>query len=159
MIRKGRYEDIPAIFECGIKLREAYYQREVPMHRPSVVRSLSEFIRSPEKILLVVDKGYLTGFSMFSCEPYWDVDPRYGRRYVTDWAFYSELFGGAREMLRVATAWAWSMPRVIELKMACQIEASDEAMDRLFLTEGFVRCGRIYRLQKGEADVGSDKRS
>ena len=149
MIRKGRIEDIPKIFEVGEKLREQYYKTNVPMHKPTVFKTLQAFIRSPEKLLLVADHaGPFSGFVMASVEPFWDVDPRSGRRYVTDWAFYSERFGDGRKMLDIVVTWAWSLPRVIEVKMGTQIPQSDKVMDRLFGGAGFERVGRMYRFDK-----------
>lgn len=153
MIRKGRNEDIPKIFEVGARLRELYYKEHVPMHKPTAFRHLHEFIRSPEKMLLVADHGGpFTGFVMASVEPYWEVDPRRGRRYVTDWAFYSERFGDGRKMLKIVVEWAWTMPRVIEVKMGTQIPQSDETLDRLFVGAGAERVGRMYRFDKPHGD-------
>ncbi len=149
MIRAAKYEDIPKIFEVGAKLREQYYKDNVPMHKPTAFRVLDHFIRSPEKLLLVADHGGpFTGFVMASVEPYWEVDPKRGRRYTTDWGFYSERFGDGRKMLKIVVEWSWSLPRVIECKMGTQIPRSDAVMDRLFCGAGFERCGRMYRFDK-----------
>jgi hypothetical protein len=153
MIRKGRMEDIPKIFIVGQKLREKYYKQNVPMDRQQVFKTLSLFIRSPQKILLVADHGGpFRGFLMADCQPFWDVNPRSGRRYVTDWAFYSEMFGDGRKMLKIATEWAWSQPRVINVLMGTQIPQSDATMDRLFCGAGFERVGRMYRMEKPQGD-------
>ena len=151
VIRKGRNEDIPKIFDVGARLREQYYKENVPMHKPTAFRILDQFIRSPEKLLLVADHGGpFTGFVMASVEPFWEVNPKTGRRYVTDWAFYSERFGDGRKMLKIVVEWAWSLPRVIEVKMGTQIPQSDAVMDRLFGDAGFERVGRMYRFEKGD---------
>jgi len=94
----------------------------------------------------------ISGFVMASVEPYWEVDPKRGRRYVTDWAFYSERFGSGRKMLKIMVDWAWTMPRVIEVKVGTQIPQSDELMDRLFISAGFERVGRMYRCHKPQGE-------
>ena len=149
MIRKGRVEDIPKIFTIGEELRGHYYRQDVPIHRPTAFKVINEFIRSPEQILLVADNGKeFTGLTMMSVETYWECDPKRGRRYASDWIFLARKFGDARKMLRIAVEWAWSMPRVIEVRMGTQISARTKVVDRLFLGEGFERCGFMYRCHK-----------
>jgi hypothetical protein len=149
MIRKGRLEEIDSIIEVGTKLLERSNNSDVPVCRVSVFKAIREFIRAPDKALLVADHdGRFTGLLMAAAEPYWWDDERRGRRYVTDWCFYSERAGDGLKMLNVITAWAWKLPRVVEVNIARNFTNAEDRADEVFNKAGFVRAGAMYTAKK-----------
>lgn len=151
MITKGRLEDLDSIIEIGTKLLEASNNSTVPVCRNSVFLAVREFIRAPDKIvLLATHDGITTGFIMAAAEVYWWDDQRSGRRYVTDWAFYSQRAGDGEKMLRIVSKWAWSLPRVIEVNVARNFTNAEGTADKVFKKAGYERAGAMYTAKKPE---------
>ena len=151
MIRKGRMDDLEGIIEIGSKLLEGSNNRNVPVDRQSVFQAIREFIRAPDKaVLLAEHDGVLTGFIMVAIETYWWDNQRTGRRYATDWAFYSQRAGDGLRMLRIIRDWAWAMPRVIEVNIARNFINAENLADKVFKEAGFNRAGAMYTCQKQE---------
>jgi len=149
MIRKGRLEEIDQIIEVGTRLLQRSNNKDVPVCRLSVFNVIREFIRRPDKALLVADHdGDFTGLLMVAAEAYWWDDQRKGRRYVTDWCFYSEHYGDGVKMLNIATAWAWKLPRVVEVNIARNFTNAERAADGMFAIAGFTRAGAMYTAKK-----------
>ena len=151
MIRKGRLEDIDLITEIGSKLLARSNNSDVPVCRQSVFAAIREFVRAPDKaILLAEHDSRITGFIMVAIETYWWADQRSGRRYATDWAFYSERAGDGLKMLNIVTRWAWSMPRVLEVNIARNFTNAEGTADTVFNEAGFARAGAMYTAKKPE---------
>ena len=151
MIRKGRMDDLEGIIEIGTKLLERSNNSDVPVCRHSVFTAVREFVRAPDKaVLLAEHDGVITGFIMVAAETYWWADPRSGRRYVTDWAFFSQRHGDGIKMLRIVTRWAWSMPRVLEVNIARNFTNAEGTADKVFKEAGFARAGAMYTAKKPE---------
>lgn len=153
MIKKGRLEDLESIIEIGTKLLESSNNSAVPVCRESVFRAVREFIRAPDKIILLADHdGVTTGFIMAAAETYWWDSQKSGRRYVTDWAFYSQRSGDGEKMLKIVNKWAWSLPRVIEVNIARNFINSESLADMVFEMSGFERAGSMYTAKKPEGE-------
>ncbi len=151
MIRKGRMDEIDELVKIGTKLLERSNNKDVPVCRLSVFQVFSEFIRRPDKALLVADHdGSLTGIIMVAAETYWWDDQRRGRRYVTDWCFYSERAGDGLKMLNIVTEWAWKLPRVVEVNIARNFTNAEPYADKVFGRAGFIRAGAMYTAKKQE---------
>jgi hypothetical protein len=151
MIRKGRLEEIDEIIEIGEKLLKRSNNHEVPVCRFSVFQAIREFIRAPDKALLVaVHDGRFTGLLMVAAETFWWDNPRKGRRYVTDWCFYSERAGDGLKMLNIVTEWAWKLPRVVEVNIARNFTNAEGTADKVFGKAGFTRAGAMYTAKKVE---------
>jgi hypothetical protein len=149
MIRKGRLEEIDDIIKVGTRLLERSNNADIPVCRLSVFNAFREFIRRPDKALLVaVHDDCLTGLLMVAAEPFWWDDQRKGRRYVTDWCFYSERYGDGLKMLDIATAWAWALPRVVEVNIARNFQNAEVSADAMFAIAGFERVGAMYTAKK-----------
>lgn len=149
MIRKGRLEEIDELIEIGTKLLKRSNNSNVPVCRLSVFHAFREFIRAPDKALLVaVHDGVLTGLIMVAAETYWWDDQRRGRRYVTDWCFYSQRTGDGLKMLNIVTEWAWKLPRVVEVNIARNFSNSEDAAFFMFGQAGFERAGAMYTAKK-----------
>ena len=151
MIRKGRLEEIDELIEIGTKLLKRSNNKDVPVCRLSVFQAFREFIRAPDKALLVATHdGVFTGLFMVAAETYWWDDQRRGRRYVTDWCFYSERAGDGLKMLNIVTAWAWKLPRVVEVNIARNFTNAEGMADKVFNEAGFTRAGAMYTAKKQE---------
>lgn len=149
MIRKAKEEDIPFIIEIGQRLHQRSGNEEVAIHRPTVFSVLRVFIVARDKLCLVSERdNLLRGFLMASIEPFWWADPVRGRRYVTDWAFYSEIRGDGVLMLKAMQEWAWMQPRVVEVACATNVPKGRGVVDRLFDQAGFQRVGGRYKVSK-----------
>ncbi len=151
MIRKGRLEDIEGIIEIGTKLLNRSNNSEVPVSRYAVFHAIRMFVSAPDKTILVAQHGNrFTGLIMAATETYWWADQKSGRRYVTDWSFYSERAGDGLKMLNIITQWAWSLPRVIEVNIARNFTNAEKQADIMFGEAGFERAGSIYTAKKPE---------
>jgi len=149
MIRKGRLEDINGIIEIGTKLLKRSNNSEVPVSRNAVFQALRIFEKAPDKVILVAEHGIrFTGFIMAAAETYWWDDTRRGRRYVTDWAFFSERSGDGLKMLKIVTKWAWALPRVVEVNIARNFTNAEDTADMVFKRAGFERAGAMYTVKK-----------
>jgi len=151
VIYKGRIEDINDVIQIGGKLLSRSNNREVPICRESIFRMLRHFVRAPDKIVLLASHDdSVTGLLMAAAEVYWWDNPKSGRRYVTDWCFYSERAGDGLKMLNICTAWAWSLPRVIEVNVARNFTNNEDRADIVFDKAGFSRAGAMYTAKKPE---------
>lgn len=151
VIRKGRVEDINLIIDVGKRLLHKSNNRDVPVSKNAVFNVIREFVRAPDKVILVAGNRYrLSGLIMAAAETFWWDDPRRGRRYVTDWCFYSEISGDGLRMLDIVTRWAWSLPRVVEVNVARNFTNAEDSADKLFKKAGFKRAGAMYTAKKLE---------
>ena len=149
MIRRGRLEEIDQIIEIGSKLLERSNNSEVPICRVAVFQAIREFIRVPDKALLVAEHdGSLTGLLMLAAEPFWWDNQRSGRRYVSDWAFFSERYGDGLKLIKIGMEWAWKLPRVVEVTIARNFTNAEDAADVMFEKAGFKRAGAMYTAPK-----------
>ena len=149
MIRKAIEEDIPYITETGMRLHARSGNADVAVHKPTVFLVLREFIVARDKVLIVSERDeIIRGFVMASCEPFWWADPVRGRRYVTDWAFYSEHRGDGVLMLRAVQEWAWMQPRVIEMACATNVPYGRNVMEGMFKKAGFEHVGGRFKIAK-----------
>ena len=149
MIEKGREENVSKIIEIGTKLLLRSNNKDVPVDRKQSFLTIREFIRSPDKVILIANNdGAYTGLLMAAAETFWWDNPRSGRRYVTDWCFYSERAGDGLKMLRIATQWAWSRPRVVEVNIARNFTNAENRADIVFEKAGFERAGAMYTAKK-----------
>jgi hypothetical protein len=149
MIRKGLQSDIPYLLETGYRLHAKSGNADVPVHKPTVVAMFSLFIRDPSKALILSERDeIIRGFIMAAAEPFWWADPIRGRRYVTDWAFYSEHRGDGLLMLEAVKNWAWTVPRVVEVACATNVPKGRGVVDGLFTSAGFERMGGMFRVSK-----------
>jgi hypothetical protein len=154
MIRKGRLDDLELIIEIGSKLLEVSNNNSVPICRHSVFSVIREFIRAPDKVVLLAEHdGIITGFIMAAAEVYWWDNQRSGRRYVTDWSFFSQRAGDGEKMLNIVTKWAWSLPRVIEVNIARNFTNAEGTADQVFNRAGFKRAGAMYTAKKPEGQT------
>ena len=154
MIRKAKESDIEYIIETGRRLHERSGNADVPIHKPHVFMLLRSFITIPSRLLIVSEREeIIRGFVMASAEPFWWADPIRGRRYVTDWAFYSEIRGDGVLMLRAMQEWAWSLPRVVEVACATNVPKGKGLMNGLFDEAGFTRVGGRYKIAKPEEEL------
>jgi len=153
MIRKAKETDIPYIIETGKRLHERSGNADVPIHKPHVFMLLKSFITIPTRCLIVSEQDeIIRGFVMASAEPFWWADPVRGRRFVTDWAFYSEHRGDGVLMLRAMQEWAWSIPRVVEVACATNVPKGKGLLKKLFLEAGFDHVGGRYKIAKPEEE-------
>ncbi len=151
MIRKGRLEEIDKIIDIGTKLLLRSNNKDVQLNRHATFTVIREFIRLPDKAILVAEHGgRFTGLIMAAAEVYWWDDPRRGRRYVTDWCFYSERMGDGLKMLDIVTKWAWKLPRVVEVNIARNFTNAEDGADIVFRKAGFERAGAMYTAKKPE---------
>lgn len=149
MIREAIEEDIPYIIETGMRLHARSGNENVPVHKPTTFGVLRTFVLARDRLLVVSEHDeIIRGFVMASCEPYWWDDPVRGRRYVTDWAFYSEHRGDGVLMLRAMQEWAWMQPRVVEVACASNVPKGRGLVDKLFIEAGFTRVGGRYKVAK-----------
>jgi len=152
LIRKATENDIPLILnDIGQRLHDRSGETEAEIHRPTAFAVMRAFCAARDKLFIVAEHdNHLHGFLMAGVEQYWWTDPTRGRRYVTDWAFYSEVRGDGVLMLQALQAWAWSQPRVIEVKCATQVPKGRGVVDKLFDRAGFTPVGGMYRSHKPE---------
>lgn len=155
MIRKATETDIPYIIETGMRLHARSGNEEVAVHKPTVFNTMRVFVVSHDKLFLVSERNeIIRGFLMASIEPFWWADPVRGRRYVTDWAFYSEIKGDGLAMLRAMQEWAWKQPRVVECACASNVPKGRGLVDVLFERAGFTRVGGRYKVARPESING-----
>lgn len=154
MIRKATEADIPYLIETGMRLHAKSGNENVPVHKPTVHNTFAVFIRSRDKLAILSEHDEIVrGFLLASVEPFWWDDPVRGRRYVTDWAFYSELRGDGRHMLRAMQEWAWTQPRVVECACATNVPKGRGVVDSLFEQSGFTRVGGRYKVAKPDGET------
>ena len=154
MIRKAKESDIPYIIETGRRLHERSGNADVPIHKPHVFMLLRSFITIPSRLLIVSEREeIIRGFVMASAEPFWWADPIRGRRYVTDWAFYSEIRGDGVLMLRAMQEWAWSLPRVVEVACATNVPKGKGLLKGLFEEAGFTHVGGRFKIDKPKEEL------
>ena len=146
MIRKATEEDIPLIIsDVGKRLHERSGDIAAEIHKPTAFAVMRAFIHARDKFFVVSEHDeVLRGFLMAGIEAFWWADPQRGRRYVTDWAFYSEVRGDGVLMLKALQEWAWMQPRVVGIKCATQVPKGRGVVDKLFDRAGFVRVGGMY---------------
>lgn len=154
MIRKATENDIPIILDdIGQRLHARSGDTPAEIHRPTAIAVMRSFVHARDKLFIVSEHNeHLHGLLMAAVEYFWWADPMRGRRYVTDWAFYSEIRGDGVLMLKAMTEWAWMQPRVIGIKCATQVPKGRGIVDRLFGRAGFTRVGGMYIMKKPEAN-------
>jgi hypothetical protein len=146
-------DDLENIIEIGTKLLEKSNNHDVPVDRHTVFSVVREFVRAPDKtILLAEHDGQITGFIMLAAETFWWAHPKKGRRYVTDFAFFSQRHGDGLKMLDIATEWAWKLPRVVEVSIARNFTNAEKSADVVFALCGFERAGAMYTIKKPEVE-------
>ena len=149
MIRKATEADIPYIIETGLRLHARSGNEDVPVHKATVFGTMRVFVLARDKMFIVSERDeIIRGFLMASCEPFWWADPVRGRRYVTDWAFYSEHRGDGLLMLRAMQEWAWMQPRVVEVACATNVPRGRRVMESLFEQAGFDQVGGRFKVSK-----------
>lgn len=149
MIRKAKEEDIPYIIETGMRLHARSGNEDVPVHKATVFGVMRVFVLAQDRFFVVSEHDeIIRGFLMASIEPFWWDDPMRGRRFVTDWAFYSEIMGDGVKMLRAMQEWAWMQPRVVEVACATNVPKGRGVVDTLFEKAGFQRVGGRYKVGK-----------
>jgi hypothetical protein len=155
MIRKATEGDIPFIVETGMRLHARSGNEDVPVHKPTVFSVMHHFVRAHDKFFVVSEhEEIIRGFLMAIIQPFWWDDPARGRRFVTDWAFYSEIKGDGLLMLKALQEWAWMQPRVVEVCCATNVPKGRHVVDQLFDHAGFERRGGMYRTRKPETMNG-----
>lgn len=158
MIREGTISDIPEIIRIGKILRRKTLSYHVPVDRQSVYRCLQVFISNPDRLLLVAEHdGKLTGFLMMGCESFWWDCPVRGRRYATDWAFYSQRQGDGKDMLERGIAWAWTRPRVVDVTLGTQIPNHMEETKELYEAAGLKQIGMMFYKENPLLSGGDDE--
>jgi hypothetical protein len=156
MIRKAVETDIPYIIETGMRLHARSGNEDVPVHKPHVFQVLRVFVHGRDKLCVVSERDeIIRGFLMATVEPFWWADPVRGRRFVTDWAFYSEHRGDGVKMLQAMQDWAWAQPRVVEVACATNVPKGRGVIDGLFKRAGFSKVGGRYKVNRpnGEAEI------
>lgn len=150
MIREATEDDIPRIIESvGLRLHAKSGNEDVPIHKATVFGVMRVFVLAKDKFFVVSEhKGEIRGFLMASVEPFWWDDPQRGRRFVSDWAFYSEIRGDGILMLKALQEWAWMQPRVVEVACATNVPKGRGVVDNLFEKAGFTRVGGRYKVSK-----------
>lgn len=153
MIRKATENDIPLILNDLGQRFHAKSKEIAEIHRPTAIAVMRAFVHARDKLFIVSEHDeLLRGMLMASVEQNWFADPQRGRRYVSDWAFYSEIRGDGILMLKAMTEWAWMQPRVVEIKCATQVPKGRNVVDRLFDAAGFERIGGMYQIRKPSGD-------
>lgn len=153
MIRKATENDIPLILNDLGQRFHAKSKEIAEIHRPTAIAVMRAFVHARDKLFIVSEHDeLLRGMLMASVEQSWFADPQRGRRYVSDWAFYSEIRGDGVLMLKAMTEWAWMQPRVVEIKCATQVPKGRNVVDRLFDAAGFERIGGMYQIRKPSGD-------
>ena len=113
-----------------------------------------QFIVHPEKCLIVSEHdNIIRGFLLACPVPFWWDDQERGRRYITDYAFYSEHRGDGLLMLEALKEWAWTIPRVVEVACATNIPKGRRLIEKLFSTAGFEHVGGMFRIKKPGVEV------
>ena len=149
MIRKATEEDIPYIIETGMRLHARSGNENVPVHKSTVFSVMRVFVLAQDRFFVISEHDeVIRGLLMASIEPFWWDDPVRGRRYVTDWAFYSEKRGDGVLMLKAMQEWAWMQPRVVEVACASNVPKGRGLVDKLFTQAGFERVGGRYKVSK-----------
>ncbi len=147
MIREAIEADIPYIIETGMRLHAKSGNEGVPMHKPTVFGVIRLFILARDKFFIVSERDeIIRGLLMASIEPFWWADPVRGRRYVTDWAFYSEIRGDGVLMLKALQEWSWMQPRVVEVASATNVPKGRGVIDAMYCEAGFNRVGGRYKV-------------
>lgn len=154
MIRKAKEDDIALILDdIGIRLHARSGSAAAEIHRPTAFAVMRAFVHARDKLFIVAEHDeHLHGMLMASIEPFWWADPQRGRRFVTDWAFYSEVRGDGVLMLQAMTEWAWMQPRVIEVACATNVPKGRGVVDKLFERAGFERVGGRYKVSRPHGD-------
>lgn len=149
MIRKATEEDIPYIIETGLRLHAKSGNEDVPVHKPTVFKTMQFFSRARDKFFIISEhEEIVRGLLMASIEPFWWDDPVRGRRYVTDWAFYSEIMGDGILMLQAMQEWAWMQPRVVECACATNVPRGRRVVESMFTKAGFDHVGGRFKVGK-----------
>lgn len=149
MIRKAKENDILYIIETGHRLHERSGNEDVPIHRPTVFHTLRQFIHHPDKCAIVSEhENVIRGFLLGCAIPFWWDDHDRGRRYATDYAFYSEHRGDGLLMLEAFKEWAWKVPRVVEVACATNVPKGRGVVGALYKRAGFEQVGGMYRVKK-----------
>ena len=149
MIRKATEEDIQYIIETGLRLHAKSGNEEVPVHKATVFATMRAFVLARDKFFVISERDDIVrGFIMASIEPFWWADPVRGRRYVTDWAFYSEIRGDGVLMLRAMQEWAWMQPRVVECACATNVPRGRRVVETMFISAGFDHVGGRFKVEK-----------
>ena len=149
MIRKVVESDIPYVTEAAVRLHKKAGMENVPIHKPTLFGVMRVFARAHDRFFVVSERDeIIRGFLMASIEPFWWDDPVRGRRFVSDWAFYSEIRGDGVLMLKALQEWAWMQPRVVECACATNVPKGRGVVDALFEKAGFDRVGGRYKVGK-----------
>jgi hypothetical protein len=153
VIRKAELEDVPYIAnDTALRLHARLGStKEAEIHKPTMFRVMEHFVRANDKLFIVSEhEEIIRGFLMASIEPFWWADPMRGRRYVTDWAFYSEIRGDGVLMLKAMQEWAWMQPRVIEVAVATNVPKGRGVVEAMFNKAGMEQVGGRFKVSKPE---------
>ena len=151
MIRKATEDDLEIVAHDLAKRLHAKLgsTSKAEIHMPTMFRVMRHFILANDKLFIVAEhKNHLHGFLMAAVEPFWWSDPLRGRRYATDFAFYSEIRGDGILMLKALQEWAWMQPRVIEVAIATNVPKGRGVVERMFAKAGFEQVGGRFKVSK-----------
>lgn len=153
MIRKATEDDLQIVaHDLARRLHgKLGSTADAEIHMPTMFMVMRQFILARDKFFVVAEhKDRLHGFLMASIEPFWWADPQRGRRYVTDWAFYSEIRGDGILMLKAMSEWAWMQPRVIEVAVATNVPKGRGVTEKMFAKAGFEQVGGRFKISRPE---------
>ena len=157
MIREAVIADIPEIVRVGRRALAKSLSHAVPVHKPTVFSVFQKFISNPDRLLIVAEHdGEITGVLMMGLEAYWWDDARRGRRYATDWLFYSSRRDDGRKMLRIGTEWAWTRPRVVDVTLGTNIPNHMDMTKKMYTQSGLQHVGHVFYLDNPHLLVGEE---
>lgn len=155
MIRKATLEDVPYVAnDTAVRLHGKLGSTSAAeIHKPTLFRVMEAFVRMQDRLFIVSEhEDVIRGFLMASIEPFWWADPQRGRRYVTDWAFYSEIRGDGVLMLKAMQEWAWMQPRVIEVAVATNVPKGRGVVESMFKKAGMEQVGGRFKVSKPDGN-------
>jgi len=154
VIRKATEDDLQIVaHELAPRLQARLDNAaKTEIHMPTMFYIMRHFVVAQDKFFVVAEhENHLHGFLMAGVESFWWVDQQRGRRYVSDWAFYSEVRGDGVLMLNALKEWAWLQPRVIEVVLATETYKGRGVVERMFKGAGFEHVGGKFKVSRPEA--------
>lgn len=118
MIRRIQPDDIEQVMQLCKELHaRSRYSRFKP-HWPTIARLLVRGTASMfARVFVAEHDGKVTGVLYAVAEEYFWAEAGAGARFVTDLFTFSKRRGDAKRLIDAMVAWAWTVPRVVNVEM------------------------------------------
>lgn len=145
MIRAATFNDLPAVFELGVKLKKRTPYALLAVDHEMALKTLRGCLSSANGCVYVAEHdGKITGTIVGVAEPLWYSN----KRVATDLLLYSGRRGDGKKLMQMFLYWATHHPNIVDITLGQTSGLHLELSDEWYRKQGFERVGGMFQMNR-----------